>query len=148
MVDFLADFVIKVLQMHSDTSNMDPFVKKSMKIYKALRVLERSKKSDTPVYSKPFEKLINFFTMKFPEKIRPQTELRKTRNFSGARTTTGRPISTKSNVRSSRPYSQKSNQSMHTKPILSDSQIFETEIIPPIETPINLNQQFRVQSAI
>jgi hypothetical protein len=37
---------------------MDPFVKKSMKIYKALRVLERSKKSDTPVYSKPFEKLI------------------------------------------------------------------------------------------
>jgi hypothetical protein len=100
MVEFLAEFVIRTLKSQTDTVLMDPFIRKSMKIYKALRVLERSKSSETPVYSKPFEKLIQFFTFKFPEKVRPMTENRRGRNFSGARTSMGRPVSTKSNARS------------------------------------------------
>ena len=38
-----------------------------MKIYKALRVLERNKSSDTPFFSKSIEKLVRYFTKKFPE---------------------------------------------------------------------------------
>jgi hypothetical protein len=43
------------------------FIKKALKIYKGLRVLERNKKSDTPMYSRSMEKLIRFFSKKFPE---------------------------------------------------------------------------------
>ena len=43
------------------------FIKKTLKIYKALRVLERNKSSDTPFFSKSIEKLIRYFSKKFPD---------------------------------------------------------------------------------
>ena len=43
------------------------FIKKTLKIYKALRVLERNKAQDSPHFSKSIEKLIRYFAKKFPE---------------------------------------------------------------------------------
>ena len=43
------------------------FIKKVLKIYKGLRVLERNKQPDTPFFSRSIEKLIRFFSKKFPE---------------------------------------------------------------------------------
>jgi len=38
-----------------------------MKVYKALRVLERNKSKDTPTFSRAIEKLIRYFSKAFPE---------------------------------------------------------------------------------
>lgn len=38
-----------------------------MKVYKALRVLERNKSKETPNFSKAIEKLIRYFSKAFPE---------------------------------------------------------------------------------
>ena len=46
---------------------MDRFIKKTLKIYKALRVLERNKSQDSPYFSKSIERLIRYFAKKFPE---------------------------------------------------------------------------------
>ena len=46
-----------------------------MKCYKALRVLERNKTAETPSFSKPIEKLIRFFSKKFPENLGLDTNL-------------------------------------------------------------------------
>ena len=43
------------------------FIKKTLKIYKALRVLEKSKSNETPYFSRSIEKLIRFFTKKLPD---------------------------------------------------------------------------------
>lgn len=43
------------------------FIKKTLKIYKGLRVLERNKSNETPFFSRSMEKLIRFFSKKFPE---------------------------------------------------------------------------------
>ena len=37
-----------------------------MKVYKALRVLERNKSKDTPIFSRSIEKLIRYFGKAFP----------------------------------------------------------------------------------
>ena len=46
---------------------IDQFIKKIMKVYKALRVLERNKSKDTPIFSRAIEKLIRYFSKAFPE---------------------------------------------------------------------------------
>ena len=38
-----------------------------MKVYKALRVLERNKSKDTPTFSRAIEKLIRYFSKAFPQ---------------------------------------------------------------------------------
>ena len=38
-----------------------------MKVYKAMRVLERNKRKDTPTFSRAIEKLIRYFSKAFPE---------------------------------------------------------------------------------
>ena len=48
-------------------NHIDQFIKKIMKVYKALRVLERNKSKDTPNFSKAIEKLIRYFSKAFPE---------------------------------------------------------------------------------
>jgi len=45
------------------------FIKKTLKVYKALRVLEREKNTETPFFSRSIEKLIRFFSKKFPESL-------------------------------------------------------------------------------
>jgi hypothetical protein len=45
------------------------FIKKTLKVYKALRVLEREKHIETPFFSKSIEKLIRFFSRKFPDQL-------------------------------------------------------------------------------
>lgn len=46
---------------------VDRFIKKTLKIYKALRVLERNKSHDSPYFSKSIERLIRYLAKKFPE---------------------------------------------------------------------------------
>lgn len=46
---------------------IDQFIKKILKVYKALRVLERNKSKDTPTFSRAIEKLIRYFSKAFPE---------------------------------------------------------------------------------
>jgi len=48
-------------------AKVDRFIKKTLKIYKALRVLERNKSQDSPYFSKSIERLIRYFAKKFPE---------------------------------------------------------------------------------
>jgi len=48
---------------------MERNIKKALKIYKALRVLERNKSIDTPFFSKSMDKLIRFFTKQYPKQI-------------------------------------------------------------------------------
>lgn len=38
-----------------------------MKVYKALRVLERNKSKDSPTFSRAIEKLIRYFSKAFPQ---------------------------------------------------------------------------------
>jgi hypothetical protein len=45
------------------------FIKKTLKAYKALRVLEREKNIETPFFSKSMEKLVRFLGRKFPEHL-------------------------------------------------------------------------------
>jgi len=45
---------------------MERFIKKALKIYKALRVLERNKNPETPFFSKAMDKLIRYITKQFP----------------------------------------------------------------------------------
>jgi hypothetical protein len=45
---------------------VDRFIKKTLKIYKALRVLERNRSQDSPYFSKSIERLIRYFAKKFP----------------------------------------------------------------------------------
>lgn len=51
------------------TSSKTKFMRKMVKVYKALRVLERNKSSETLFFSKSIEKLIKFFYKKFPESL-------------------------------------------------------------------------------
>ena len=46
---------------------VDQFIKKIWKVYKALRVLERNKSKDTPIFSRAIEKLIRYLSKAFPE---------------------------------------------------------------------------------
>ena len=54
------------VEKHVADTNTDQFIKKIMKVYKALRVLERNKSKDTPTFSRAIEKLIRFFSKTFP----------------------------------------------------------------------------------
>ena len=38
-----------------------------MKVYKAMRVLERNKSKDTPTFSRAIEKLIRYFSKAYPQ---------------------------------------------------------------------------------
>ena len=90
MVEFLSDFVIHCLSKdlnnrliktkeelptadlldqykHLNEDQISRFIKKMLKIYKALRVLERNKLPETPFFSKSIEKLVRYFTMKLPD---------------------------------------------------------------------------------
>ena len=51
------------------------FIKKTLKIYKALRVLERNKAPETPYFSKSLEKLIRYFSKKFPDNCGPRNSI-------------------------------------------------------------------------
>lgn len=55
-----------IMMKYLSDEQIDRFIKKTLKIYKALRVLERNKSSDTPFFSRAIEKLIRYFTKKFP----------------------------------------------------------------------------------
>lgn len=55
------------LENYIAEQQIDQFIKKIMKVYKALRVLERNKSKDTPIFSRAIEKLIRYFSKAFPE---------------------------------------------------------------------------------
>ena len=54
------------LSRYLGEDNVQKFIKRTMKCYKALRVLERNKTAESPSFSKPIEKLIKFLGKNFP----------------------------------------------------------------------------------
>ena len=62
----ITDRVDNHLDKYISEHQIDQFIKKIMKVYKALRVLERNKSKDTPIFSRAIEKLIRYFSKAFP----------------------------------------------------------------------------------
>ena len=46
---------------------IDKFIKKCTKMYKALHVLERNKNKDSMIFSRSMDKLMRYFSKKFPQ---------------------------------------------------------------------------------
>ena len=56
-----------ILRQWMNEHQVDKFIKKMTKMYKALRVLEKNKDKESTCFSKSIEKLIRYFSKKFPE---------------------------------------------------------------------------------
>lgn len=58
-----------MLKIWINNDQVDRFIKKATKIYKALQVLEKQKVNETPDLSKSLDKLMRYFRKKFPEDL-------------------------------------------------------------------------------
>ena len=98
MIEFLSSFIIHCISKDLSTlvkeeqprdtvkdylgdESVCKFIKKILKIFKALRVLEKNKSAKTPFFSKSIEKLVRFLSRKFPENLGLEGNLSEIAHF-------------------------------------------------------------------
>ena len=59
----------ETLKLLIQKDQVDKFIRKMTKVYKALRVLETNKQKETPYVSKSLDKMIRYFSKSLPEEI-------------------------------------------------------------------------------